>query len=104
MSSGRWPWPDIAIGLILASLLVGAGLWLDWEVHEARQASQTTRAALVKTVQAERRVAEDCRKFAEWAEQNFTVTCKMSGGAYDGKAKSCSLPGGKVVRYETPFP
>jgi hypothetical protein len=104
VSSGRWPWPDVAIGLILGSLLVAAGLWFDSEVHEVREARRAARAALVKTVQVERRAAEARRKFAEWAERSFTTMCAMKGGTYDDKAKSCSLPGGQVFRYEAPFP
>ena len=104
MSSGRWPWPDVAIGLILGSLLVAAGLWFDSEVHEVREARRAARTALVTAIQVERRFAEDRHKFAAWAERSFTATCRMKGGAYDGKAKSCSLPDGRVFGYDAPFP
>lgn len=104
MSSGRWPWPDVAIGLILGSLLVGAGLWLDWEVHEAREARRAARAALVKAIQVERRFAEDRRKFAEWAARTFVANCERNHGTYDADRKSCGLPGGQVFEYDAPFP
>jgi hypothetical protein len=104
MSSGRWPWPDVAIGLILGSLLVAAGLWFDSEVHEVREARRAARTALVTAIQVERRSAEDRRKFAAWAARTFVANCERNHGTYDADRKSCSLPDGQVFQYDAPFP